>query len=47
MLGAGGGYAAGLLPHDGAANLGWLMLVLALVGVAAQALLFARRPPTG
>ena len=47
VLGAGGGYAAGLLPHDGAANLGWLMLVLALVGVAAQALLFARRPPTG
>jgi len=43
VLGAAGGYAVSLLTHEGAANLGWLMLGIALVGVAAQVML--RRLP--
>ena len=35
LTGALGGYAVGLVPHHGAANLGWLMLAFTLGGVAA------------
>ncbi len=35
-MGAFGGYVVGLMPHDGAANLGLLMLGFTLCGVAAQ-----------
>ena len=43
FMGALGGYAVGLVPHDGAVNLGWLMLVLCSAGLVAQVLL-SRRP---
>jgi MFS transporter, DHA1 family, multidrug resistance protein len=36
LMGAVGGFAVGLFRHEGAANLGWLMLVLALCGALAQ-----------
>ena len=36
LMGAVGGFAVGLFHHEGAANLGWLMLVLALCGALAQ-----------
>jgi MFS transporter, DHA1 family, multidrug resistance protein len=36
LMGAVGGFAVGLFRHEGAANLGWLMLVLALGGATAQ-----------
>lgn len=42
MLGALGGWAVGLVRHDGVVNLGWLMLGLALAGVAAQSRLYRR-----
>ncbi|MCY1382427.1 hypothetical protein D9M69_704490 [compost metagenome] len=38
-----GGYAVGLVPHDGAVNLGWLMLGLGSVAMAAQVMLNRRR----
>lgn len=36
LMGAVGGFAVGLFHHEGAVNLGWLMLGLALCGAAAQ-----------
>ena len=36
LMGAVGGFAVGLFHHEGAANLGWLMLGLALCGALAQ-----------
>jgi DHA1 family bicyclomycin/chloramphenicol resistance-like MFS transporter len=36
LMGAVGGFAVGLFPHNGAINLGWLMLVFAMSGAAAQ-----------
>lgn len=36
FMGAAGGFAVGLFRHEGAANLGWLMLGLALCGALAQ-----------
>lgn len=36
LMGAAGGFAVGLFRHEGAANLGWLMLGLALCGTLAQ-----------
>lgn len=36
LMGAVGGFAVGLFRHEGAVNLGWLMLGLALCGAAAQ-----------
>lgn len=43
LTGAVGGFAVGLFPHDGAGNLGWLMLGFALCGAIAQWVLH-RRP---
>lgn len=40
VTGAVGGFVVGLVPHDGAANLAWLMLLWALGGCAAQFMLF-------
>lgn len=42
MSGAIGGYAVGLVPHHGSANLALLMTGWALVSVSAQAVLFTR-----
>lgn len=36
LMGAVGGFAVGLFTHDGAWNLGWLMLCFALLGALAQ-----------
>ena len=36
LTGATGGYLVGLVPHEGAVNLGWMMLAFTLVAVAAQ-----------
>lgn len=36
MLGAAGGFAVGLVSHENAVNLGWLMIAIALLGTAAQ-----------
>ena len=44
LLGALGGFAVGLFPHNGATNLGWLMLGLTLVGVVAQWFLHTKEP---
>ena len=44
LMGAVGGYAVGLLHHDGAVNLGLLMLGFTLLAVGAQALLHRRLP---
>lgn len=44
LMGALGGYAVGLLPHEGALNLGWLMLAFAGCAAAAQGALHRRRP---
>jgi hypothetical protein len=41
LCGAAGGYLVGLVPHEGAVNLGWMMLAFALTGAAAQ--FFLRR----
>jgi len=41
MMGATGGYAVGLVPHDGQVNLALVMLAWTLAGLAAQALLAA------
>ncbi|MES2840960.1 MAG: multidrug effflux MFS transporter [Pseudomonadota bacterium] len=43
LMGAVGGYAVGLVPHDGAVNLGWLMLGLGSMALVAQVLLNRRR----
>jgi MFS transporter, DHA1 family, multidrug resistance protein len=42
LMGAAGGYAVGWVPHDGAVNLGLMMLTLTLGAVAAQVLLQRR-----
>lgn len=39
MLGALGGYSVGLVPHDNAANLAWLMLAYSLLALLAQLVL--------
>ncbi len=44
MLGAFGGWVVGLVSHDGAVNLGWLMLAFTAGAVLAQAALFRRAP---
>ena len=36
LTGATGGYLVGFVPHQGAVNLGWMMLGFSLVGAAAQ-----------
>jgi len=36
LTGATGGYLVGLVPHEGAVNLGWMMLGFSLVAVVAQ-----------
>ena len=36
LTGATGGYLVGLVPHEGAVNLGWMMLSFALIATAAQ-----------
>jgi DHA1 family bicyclomycin/chloramphenicol resistance-like MFS transporter len=41
LTGATGGYLVGLVPHEGAVNLGWMMLAFALTGAVAQ--FFLRR----
>jgi DHA1 family bicyclomycin/chloramphenicol resistance-like MFS transporter len=41
LTGAMGGYLVGLVPHEGAVNLGWVMLGFALTGAVAQ--FFLRR----
>ena len=41
LTGATGGYLVGLVPHEGAVNLGWMMLAFALTGAMAQ--FFLRR----
>ena len=41
VTGATGGYLVGLVPHEGAVNLGWMMLAFALTGAMAQ--FFLRR----
>jgi len=43
LTGATGGYLIGLVPHDDAVNMGWMMLAFSLVALAAQSLLH-RRP---
>jgi DHA1 family bicyclomycin/chloramphenicol resistance-like MFS transporter len=42
LTGATGGYLVGLVPHEGAVNLGWMMLGFSLVAVAAQFFLHKR-----
>jgi DHA1 family bicyclomycin/chloramphenicol resistance-like MFS transporter len=42
LTGATGGYLVGLVPHEGAVNLGWMMLGFALMGAVAQYLLRRR-----
>ena len=41
LTGASAGYLVGLVPHEGAVNLGWMMLGFALTGAVAQ--FFLRR----
>ena len=36
LTGATGGYLVGLVPHEGAVNLGWMMLAFAVTGAVAQ-----------
>jgi DHA1 family bicyclomycin/chloramphenicol resistance-like MFS transporter len=43
MVGAAGGNAVGLLHHEGAVNLGWLMLGFALCSAVAQGVLVRGR----
>lgn len=42
LTGATGGYLVGLVPHQGAVNLGWMMLAFALTGAVAQFFLSRR-----
>lgn len=44
LMGAVGGYAVGLVTHEGAVNLGWVMLGFALCALVAQG--FLHRPAT-
>lgn len=43
LTGATGGYLVGLVPHEGAVNLGWMMLGFALFGLIAQLGLHRKR----
>ena len=43
LTGATGGYLVGLVPHEGAVNLGWMMLGFALIAAVAQWALHPRR----
>ena len=43
LTGATGGYLIGLVPHNGAVNMGWMMLAFSLVALAAQSLLHRRK----
>ena len=45
LMGAVGGFAVGLFHHEGAVNLGWLMLGLTLCGTGAQWLLHRPKSP--
>ena len=45
LMGAVGGFAVGLFDHEGAINLGWLMLLFAVCGASAQWLLHRRKSP--
>jgi len=45
LMGAVGGYAVGLFSHDGAVNLGWLMLGLSGCGALALAMLLRTARP--
>jgi DHA1 family bicyclomycin/chloramphenicol resistance-like MFS transporter len=47
LMGAVGGFVVGLVPHDGAVNLGWLMLGLSLSAAVAMALLQRGQAPVG
>jgi DHA1 family bicyclomycin/chloramphenicol resistance-like MFS transporter len=48
LLGAVGGFAVGLVTHENAVNLGWLMTGMAVLGVVAQVLLRRVQPqPAG
>jgi DHA1 family bicyclomycin/chloramphenicol resistance-like MFS transporter len=49
LMGAVGGFVVGLVPHDGAVNLGWMMLALSGCAAVAMALLQRgqQRPSTG
>ena len=42
LTGATGGYLVGLVPHEGAVNLGWMMLGFALIAAVAQFFLHKR-----
>jgi DHA1 family bicyclomycin/chloramphenicol resistance-like MFS transporter len=42
LTGATGGYLVGLVPHEGAVNLGWMMLGFALIAAIAQFFLHKR-----
>jgi len=44
LMGATGGYLVGLVPHDGAVNMGWVMLGFALTAAFAQWALRKRKP---
>jgi DHA1 family bicyclomycin/chloramphenicol resistance-like MFS transporter len=46
LMGAVGGFVVGLVPHDGAVNLGWLMLALSVSAAVAMALLQRAAPRT-
>jgi DHA1 family bicyclomycin/chloramphenicol resistance-like MFS transporter len=43
MMGAVSGYAVGLIPHEGAVNLGWLMMASAGTGALAQVFLYRQQ----
>lgn len=45
LMGAASGYAVGLMNHEGAVNLGWLMIAFASCGALAHAFLYFRRSP--
>lgn len=45
LMGAASGYAVGLMNHEGAVNLGWLMIAFASCGALAHAFLYFRRNP--
>ena len=44
LMGATGGYLVGLVPHEGAVNMGWVMLGFALTAAFAQWALRKRKP---
>jgi len=43
LTGAAGGYLIGLVPHDSAVNMGWMMLAFSLLALAAQLWLHRQR----